>query len=83
MKKQKDQQSYFRVADFENAIRKSDLNIRISTINYLPDSFYVKEITGFVEQDNRNIRVTWNCFGEAAVAGEPTPEFNLKLQRNE
>lgn len=76
-------QFYYRVSDFEKAIGKSDLKIQISIINYLPDSFYVKEITGFVEQDNRNIRVTWNCFGEAAVAGEPTPEFNLKLQRNE
>lgn len=76
-------QRYYRVSDFEKAIEKSDLKIQISIINYLPDSFYVKEITGFVEQDNRNIRVTWNCFGEAAVAGEPTSEFNLKLQRNE
>ena len=56
MKKKKEQQ--YRVSDFENAIKKSDLNIQVSIINYLPDSLYVKEIVGFVEQHDRGIRVT-------------------------
>ena len=33
MKKKKEQQ--YRVSDFENAIKKSDLNIQVSIINYL------------------------------------------------
>lgn len=75
--KRKEQQ--YRVSDFENAIRKSDLNIQISIVNYLPNSLYVKEITGFVEQNNRGIRVTWNNTGEAFVATARTPEFDIKL----
>ncbi len=77
MKKKKEQQ--YRVSDFENAIKKSDLNIQISIVNYIPDSLYVKEIVGFVEQNNHGIRVTWNHAGEAFVAGERTPEFDIKL----
>lgn len=75
--KRKEQQ--YRVSDFENAIRKSDLNIQISIVNYLPNSLYVKEITGFVEQNNRGIRVTWNNTGEAFVATARTPEFDINL----
>ena len=77
MKKEKEQQ--YRVSDFENAIKKSDLNIQVSIINYLPESLYVKEIVGFVEQNNRGIRVTWNSQGKASVAGERTPEFDINL----
>ena len=77
MKKKKEQQ--YRVSDFENAIRKSDLNIQVSIINYLPDSLYVKEIVGFVEQHDRDIRVTWNNKGEAFVANEKAPEFDINL----
>ena len=77
MKKKKEQQD--RVSDFENAIKKSDLNIQVSIINYLPESLYVKEIVGFVEQINRGIRVTWNSQGIAAVAGESSPEFDINL----
>lgn len=75
--KRKEQQ--YRVSDFENAIRKSELNIQISIVNYLPNSLYVKEITGFVEQNNRGIRVTWNNTGEAFVATARTPEFDINL----
>ena len=77
MKKKKEQQ--YRVSDFENAIKKSDLNIQVSIINYLPDSLYVKEIVGFVEQHDRGIRVTWNNKGEAFVANEKAPEFDTNL----
>lgn len=77
MKKKKEQQH--RVSDFENAIKKSDLKIHISIVNYLTDSLYVKEIIGFVEQNNRGIRVTWNNAGEAFVANERTSEFDIKL----
>ena len=77
MKKKKEQQ--YRVSEFENAIKKSDLNILISTVNYLPDSLHVKEIVGFVEQNNRGIRVTWNNKGEAFVANEKAPEFDINL----
>ena len=77
MKKKKEQ--HYRVSDFENAIMKSDLNIRISIVNYLPESLYVQEIVGFVGQHNRGIRVTWNNKGEAFVAGEKTPEFDINL----
>lgn len=77
MKKKKEQQH--RVSDFENAIKKSDLKIHISIVNYLTDSLYVKEIIGFVEQNNRGIRVTWNNTGEAYVANERTSEFDIKL----
>lgn len=77
MKKKKEQQ--YRVSDFENAIKKSDLNIQVSIINYLPESLYVKEIVGFVEQHDRGIRVTWNSQGKASVAGERTPEFDINL----
>ena len=70
MKKKKEQQ--YRVSDFENAIQ-------VSIINYLPESLYVKEIVGFVEQNNRGIRVTWNSQGKASVAGERTPEFDINL----
>ena len=73
MKKKKEQQ--YRVSDFENAIKKSDLNIQVSIINYLPDSLYV----GFVEQHDRGIRVTWNNKGEAFVANEKAPEFDINL----
>lgn len=75
--KRKEQQ--YRVSDFENAIRKSELHIQISIVNYLPDSLYAKEITGFVEQNNRGIRVTWNNAGEAFVATARTPEFDINL----
>lgn len=77
MKKKKEQQH--RVSDFENAIKKSDLKIHISIVNYLTDSLYVKEIIGFVEQNNRGIRVTWNNTSEAFVANERTSEFDIKL----
>lgn len=75
--KRKEQQ--YRISDFENAIRKSELNIQISIVNYLPNSLYVKEIIGFVEQNNRGIRVTWNNTGEAFVATARTPEFDINL----
>lgn len=77
--KKKEKQKNYRVSDFENAIQKSDLKIHISIINYLPDSLWVKEIIGFVEQNNRGIRVTWSKTGEAFVANERTPEFDIKL----
>ena len=67
----KKKEQHYRVSDFENAIRKSDL--------YLPDSLYVKEIVGFVEQHDRGIRVTWNNKGEAFVANEKAPEFDINL----
>ena len=72
----KKKEQHYRVSDFENAIRKSDLNIQVSIINYLPDSLYVKEIVGFVEQHDR---VTWNNKGEAFVANEKAPEFDINL----
>ena len=75
----KKKEQHYRVSDFENAIPKSDLNILISTVNYLPDSLHVKEIVGFVEQNNRGIRVTWNNKGEAFVANEKAPEFDINL----
>lgn len=75
----KKKEQHYRVSDFENAIRKSDLNILISTVNYLPDSLHVKEIVGFVGQNNRGIRVTWNNAGEAFVATARTPEFDINL----
>ena len=64
----KKKEQHYRVSDFENAIRKSDLNILISTVNYLP-----------VEQNNRGIRVTWNNAGKAFVATARTPEFDINL----
>lgn len=77
--KNKEKLKNYRVSDFENAIQKSDLKIHISIINYLPDSLCVKEIIGFVEQNNRGIRVTWNSQGRASVASERTPEFDIIL----
>lgn len=79
MKKKKEQQNYFRVSDFESAIKRMNYRSQISIINYIPDSLFVKELTGFVECNNRGIRVSWNHQGEATVAGERTPEFDLNL----
>lgn len=72
-------EQHYRVSDFENAIRKSNLNIQISIVNYIPASLYIKEIIGFVEQNNQGIRVTWNGQGKAFVASERTPEFDINL----
>lgn len=79
MKKEKEQQKFYRVADFENAIEKSDYSVQISIISYMPNSLYVEKLIGFVAYSNREIRVTWNHCGESSVAGERTTEFDLKL----
>lgn len=82
MKKPKEPQKKYRVADFENAIEKSDYSIHISLISYMPDSLYVEKLTGFVEFNNREIRVTWNHCGESFVAGERTTEFDLIIKKS-
>lgn len=76
MKKKKQQ---YRVSDFENAIKRSNLRIQILKVNYLPNSLYVKDVIGFVEQNNCGIRVIWNSKGEAFVADARTPEFDINL----
>ena len=75
----KKKEQHYRVSDFENAIREGATLVRIGTAIYLPDSLYVKEIVGFVEQHDRGIRVTWNNKGEAFVANEKAPEFDINL----
>ena len=78
----KKKEQHYRVSDFENAIRKSDLNIQVSIINYLPDSLYVKEIVGFVEQHDRGIRVTWNNKGATKCSQKRAVEMLKTVVNN-
>lgn len=79
MKKKRVKQQLYRVADFEYAIEKSAYCMQISIVIYMAGSLYVEKIIGFVEWNSREIRIAWNHGGESFVAGERTPEFDLKL----
>lgn len=74
-----DSRCKFRVADFETAAQKSDLNIMFSGFSYHEGTLFIWKASGIVTQGSSRIRVDWNYAGFAFIGSERMPEFDLKL----
>ncbi|WP_146216418.1 MULTISPECIES: hypothetical protein [Sanguibacteroides] len=78
-----DEKCRYRVADFEIAqVKAAQTGLRVifSSFIYHEPTPFIWKVIGVVQRPNRDrLRVEWDFEGRATIAGERTPEFDLKL----